>query len=173
MTDYAILGNLTLVLGPAHVAPDAALLQQVAQQQTLRAIMVVPAIIEQLLHDPRGEDFLKSLDFVTCAGAPLPGSVGGRVAGIVKLCVFIGSTETFPLPELEKSPEDWQYHEFNPYLKHEMQLYDDSTGTFELVILADDTTQDQAPVYHNLPGVNPFYTRDLFTKHPTKPNLYK
>lgn len=167
------MGNLTLVLGPAHVAPDAELLMEVAQQQPLRAIMVVPAIIEQLLHDQRGDDFLKSLEFVTCAGAPLPGKVGDQVARIVRLCNFIGSTETFPLPELEKAPEDWQYHEFNPYLKHEMQLYDESARTFELVIAADNTTQDQAPVYHNLPGVNPFYTRDLFTKHPTKPNLYK
>lgn len=25
----------------------------------------------------------------------------------------------------------------------------------------------------NLPGENPFYTKDLFTQHPTKPNLFK
>lgn len=167
------MGNLTLVLGPAHIAPDAVLLQRVAEQQKLRAIMVVPAIVEQLLHDPKGEDLLKRLDFVTCAGAPLSSAAGSRASKLVRLCVFIGSTETFPLPELQKSPDDWLYHEFNPFLEHEMQLYDESTGTFELVIIADDKTQDQAPVYHNLPGVNPFYTRDLFTKHPTKPNLYK
>lgn len=167
------MGNLTLVLGPAHIAPDAVLLQQVAQQQKLRAVMVVPAIVEQLLHLPQGEEVLKSLDFVTCAGAPLSSSVGARAASLVKLCVFIGSTETFPLPELEKSPDDWLYHEFSPFLKHEMQLYDEGLGTYELVIIADETTKDHAPVYHNLPGVNPFHTRDLFTKHPTKPNLYK
>lgn len=135
--------------------------------------MVVPAIVEQLLHDPNGEELLKSLSFVTCAGAPLPGPVGDRVARIVRLCNFIGSTETFPLPELRKAAEDWQYHEFNPYLKHEMQLYDDNLGTYELIISADDACRDQSPVCHNLPGVNPFYTRDLFTQHPTKPNLYK
>ncbi len=54
-----------------------------------------------------------------------------------------------------------------------MRSYDIDTGTFELVILADETTRDSAPVYHNVPGENPFYTRDLFTKHPIKPNLYK
>lgn len=85
----------------------------------------------------------------------------------------IRTRETFPLPELTKSPEDWQYHEFNPNLKHEMRLYDEQAGTFELVILADESTRDAAPVYHNLPGENPFFTKDLFTKHPTKPNLYK
>lgn len=54
-----------------------------------------------------------------------------------------------------------------------MRLYDEQTGTFELVILADESNRDAAPVYHNLPGENPFFTKDLFTKHPTKPNLYK
>lgn len=54
-----------------------------------------------------------------------------------------------------------------------MRPYDANTGTFELVILADESTRDAAPVFHNLPGEDPFYTKDLFTQHPTKPNLYK
>lgn len=54
-----------------------------------------------------------------------------------------------------------------------MRSYDASTGTFELIIFADESNQDAAPVFHNLPGENPFYTKDLFTQHPTKPNLYK
>lgn len=54
-----------------------------------------------------------------------------------------------------------------------MRPYDTNTGTSELIIFADESNQDAAPVYHNLPGENPFYTKDLFTQHPTKPNLYK
>lgn len=54
-----------------------------------------------------------------------------------------------------------------------MQSYDASTGTFELIIFADESNQDAAPVFHNLPGENPFHTKDLFTRHPTKQNLYK
>lgn len=54
-----------------------------------------------------------------------------------------------------------------------MRPYDTGAGTFELIILADESNQDSAPVFHNLPGENPFYTKDLFTRHPTKPNLYK
>lgn len=109
LLDHAILNNLTLVLGPPQRAPDAELLKEVAQQQDLRAIMVVPAILEQLLHDPKGMDLLKGLEFVGSGGAPLPGPIGDRIHGIVRLRIFIGSTETFPLPELAKSPEDWQY----------------------------------------------------------------
>lgn len=54
-----------------------------------------------------------------------------------------------------------------------MQPYDASTGTYELVIVADESNQDAAPVFHNLPGENPFHTKDLFTQHPTKPGLFK
>lgn len=54
-----------------------------------------------------------------------------------------------------------------------MQPYDASTGTYELVIFADESNQDAAPVFHNLPGENPFHTKDLFTRHPTKPDLFK
>lgn len=54
-----------------------------------------------------------------------------------------------------------------------MQPYDASTGTFELIIFADESNQDPAPVFHNLPGENPFHTKDLFTQHPTKPDLFK
>lgn len=75
--------------------------------------MVVPAILEQLLHDPKGLDLLKGLEFVGCAGSPLPGPIGDRVSGVAKLRIFIGSTETFPLPELAKDPEDWQYREYS------------------------------------------------------------
>lgn len=63
--------------------------------------------------------------------------------------------------------------EFSPALKHEMRPYDTNTGTYELIIFADESNQDAAPVYHNLPGENPFHTKDLFTQHPTKPNLFK
>lgn len=84
---------------------------EVAQQQDLRAIMVVPAILEQLLHDPKSTDLLRGLEFLGYGGSPLPGPVGDRVSSIVRLRNFIGSTETFPLPELAKSPEDWQYRE--------------------------------------------------------------
>lgn len=149
------------------------MLREIAQQQKLRGIMVIPALLEQLLHDPTGMELIKSLEFVACAGAPLPAAVGDQIKDVVKLFIFIGSTETFPLPELSRAPDDWLYHEFNPNLKHEMQLYDPNVDTYELVIFADESTKDTTPLYHNLPGIGTYYTKDLFTQHPEKPGLFK
>ncbi|CAJ2506595.1 Uu.00g077810.m01.CDS01 [Anthostomella pinea] len=172
---HAIFNTITLVLGPPHIPPDAVLLKDIAQQQKLRGVMVIPALLEQLLHDPDGSGLLQSLEIVACTGAPLPAAVGDRIKSIVKLYMFMGSTEPFPLPEIFKSPDDWQYHEFNPSLIHEMQLYNLNEGTFELVIFADESAKDTNPLYHNVPGVSPYYTKDLFTQHtdPEKRNLFK
>ncbi|KAI8958393.1 acetyl-CoA synthetase-like protein [Daldinia sp. FL1419] len=171
--NHAICNTLTLVLGPPHIAPDAQLVKEIAQQQKLRGIMVTPALVEQLVQDPAGMSLINNLEFLACAGAPLPAAVGDRIKDAVKVFNFIGSTETFPLPELSKSPDDWIYHEFNPNLKHEMELYDPLLETYELVIFADESTKDTSPLYHNLPSTNPYYTKDLFTRHPEKPSLFK
>ncbi|KAM0814113.1 putative Carrier domain-containing protein [Seiridium cardinale] len=170
---HAIFNNLTLVLGPPHIAPDAIMLKEMARQQKLKGIMVVPAMLQEILHEPDGMDFLRNLKFASVAGAPASAAVGDKVSSVVDLFNFIGSTETFPLPELHKDREDWLYHEFPPFMKHEMQPYDESEGTYELVIIADESNKDLCPLYHNVPGVNPYYTKDLFTRHPNKPNLYE
>lgn len=162
-----------MVLGPPHLPPDGLLLEEIARQQDLRGIAVVPSMIEEVLKKPGGIDLFKKLDFVLCGGAPLPQAVGDRLAQIDTLSMmeFYGSTETFPIPQLFKSPSDWIYHEFNPNFKHEMQPYDTNEGTFELVLFPDETTA----LYHTVPGECPYYTKDLFTRHPdpAKHNLYR
>ncbi|MCJ1441816.1 MAG: hypothetical protein MMC23_002308 [Stictis urceolatum] len=130
-------------------------------------------MLEQLLQDQEGTDLIKGLEFVACAGAPMAPAVGDKVSPMVKLFHFIGSTETFPLPELSKSPSDWLYHEFNPNLKLDMQLFDPDKRTYELMILADEDNKDHAPLYHNLPGVKRYETKDLYEQHPDKPGLFK
>ncbi|KAI0379246.1 acetyl-CoA synthetase-like protein [Hypomontagnella monticulosa] len=170
---HTIFNGITLVIGPPHVAPDAPLIKEIAEQQKLRGIMAIPALVEQLLHDPTGIDLIMRLEFLVCGGADLPAAVGNQLKDVVKLYNFIGSTETFPLPELSKSQDDWMYHEFNPNFKHKMEPYDPEQGTFELVVIVDESTKDSSPVYHNVPGISPYYTKDLFTQHPEKPNLFR
>ncbi|KAI0013533.1 acetyl-CoA synthetase-like protein [Xylariaceae sp. FL0662B] len=172
-TVSAIFRNTSPVLGPPHMIPDGALLKSVMLQQRLRAMFLVPYIIEQLLREPNGIDLFKNLDFVAYGGAPFSAEAGDRLSRVVDLVSPFGSTETFSIPELALPREDWAWHEFNPYYKHEMQPYDEANGTFELVIFADESTKDTTAIYHNLPGVTEYRTKDLFTRHPKKPNLFR
>ncbi|KAI0147491.1 hypothetical protein GGR57DRAFT_476649 [Xylariaceae sp. FL1272] len=174
LTLQTIFMNASPVLGPPHLIPDTPLLKLVMQHQKLRCMFLPPAIIEGLLHEPNGAEAFKHLDFLVYSGAPFSPVNGDRLSKLVEIISPFGSTEIYPQPELAPiSPEDWAYHEFNPDVKHEMQPYDETEGTYELVIIVDETTKDTAAAYHNLPGISQYHTKDLFVQHPQKPQLYK
>ncbi|KAI0854529.1 hypothetical protein F4860DRAFT_112179 [Xylaria cubensis] len=174
LTLQTIFMNASPVLGPPHMIPDSALLKLVMQYQKLRSMFLPPAVIEGLLHEPNGIDAFKRLDFLVYSGAPFSPAIGNRLSKVVEIISPFGSTEVYPQPELAPtSPEDWAYHEFNPNVKHEMELYDSTEGTYELVILVDEITKDRSAAYHNLPGIAEYHTKDLFVQHPHKPRLFK
>ena len=154
--------------------PDGALLKSIMTHQKLRALLLPPAVIDQILHEPEGISYFKPLDFVTYGGAPMKQSTAEQLLKVVQIGTPYGSTESYPLPELiPADPEDWEWHEFNPILKHEMELYDADEGTYELVLIADEGSKQTSAVYHNLPGIGRFHTKDLWTRHPEKHQLFK
>ncbi|KAI1811710.1 hypothetical protein GGS20DRAFT_561714 [Poronia punctata] len=173
LTLQTIFMNASPVLGPPHLIPDATLLKAVISKQKLRSMFLPPAVIEQLLHEPNGIDYFRGLDFLVYSGAPFSPAIGNQLSEVVEIISPFGSTEVYPQPELAPSREDWAYHEFNPFVKHEMRLYDETEGTYELVILVDQDSKDTAAAYHNLPGISEYPTKDLFVRHAQKPQLYK
>ncbi|KAI0202451.1 hypothetical protein F4808DRAFT_76239 [Astrocystis sublimbata] len=168
-----ILNNACPVLGPPHMMPDASLINAIRKQYKLQALFLTPSIIEQLLQEPGVMELFEGLDFLVSSGAPLNPAIGDRLSTVVPLLSPFGATEIFLMPELAVEPEDWEWHEFNPFFQHEMQLYDPEEGTYELVVFANEDNKDTTAVYHNLPGTKEYHTRDLFTRHPTKPQLFK
>lgn len=102
--------------------PNGDLLKDILRQQKVRALALVPAVAEQLLNEPNGDAFFRDLDYLCHGGAPMNPTVGDRLSKLTRLISPFGSTEIFSQPELVVSSEDWQWHEFNPYMKHEMQV---------------------------------------------------
>lgn len=136
-------------------------------------MLLPPSVVEQMLLEPNTIDFFRGLEFLFYSGDPFNLKTGDQLSKVVELVSPYGSTETLVLPELAVAREDWEWHEFSPYLKHEMRSFDPTEGTYELVLFSDETTKDTAAIYHTLPGVAEYRTKDLFTRHPEKPRLYK
>ncbi|KAI0445857.1 acetyl-CoA synthetase-like protein [Xylaria telfairii] len=173
-TVNAIFRNTSLVIGPPHMIPDGTLLKAVMTQQKLRAMFLVPSVIEQLLvQEPESIELFRSLDFVASSGAPSNPVIGERLSQVVDLFSPFGSTEILAIPELALPREDWEWHEFHPDFNAELQLYDAEEGLYELVVTADDKSADFTALSHNLPGITTYRTKDLFTRHPTRPRLFK
>ncbi|RYO89563.1 hypothetical protein DL762_003176 [Monosporascus cannonballus] len=159
--------------GPPNMLPDGNLLRNVRLHNKLRAIVIQPSVIEQILQEPNGIDLFKDVEFVCYSGAPLNPVAGDRLSKVADSVSVYGSTETFLIPELALAREDWVWHEFNPIFKHQMRLFDPAEGTYEMVVLADETNKDTSAIHHNIPGVTEYHTKDLFTRHPANPRLFK
>jgi hypothetical protein len=100
------------------VLPDGSLLKQILIHQKIQALILVPLVAEQLLNEPGGLDFFRGIEFLCHSGAPFNRSSGDQLSAIVELVSPFGTTEMFPQPELAVDPEDWEWHEFNPTMRH-------------------------------------------------------
>ncbi|KAI0007306.1 acetyl-CoA synthetase-like protein [Xylariaceae sp. FL0662B] len=168
-----VFNTTSIVLGPPNVIPDGSLLMKIMSQQKLRAMLLPPSVVEQMLLEPNTIDFFRGLDFVAYSGGPFNPKTGGELSKIVELISPYGAIETFVLPELAGARDDWEWHEFSPFLKHEMRAFDFTKSTYKLVLFSDESTKNTAAIYHTLPGVAEYQTKDLFTRHPNKPQLFK
>ncbi|PQE12515.1 nrps-like enzyme protein [Rutstroemia sp. NJR-2017a BBW] len=161
------------VLGPPLQPPGGSLLKEIMQHQKLRALYIPPAVAEQLLQEPQGIDFFKSLDFLVYTGAPFSPNAGKQLIEVTELVSLYGSTEAFQVPQVVPSKEDWAYMEWNPTFKLEMQPSEDEKGAYEMVLFTDSSTESMSALNHNMPGVTEWRTKDLFMPHPTKKNLWR
>ena len=124
-----------------------------------------------MLHEPNGLDYFKTLDVFAYAGGPLTQAAGDEISKVTMVCQFDGSTEVGNVRQLVPLREDWSYMEFHPYAKLDLQPAEDDA--FELVIYADASVAGSTALYHNLPGVTEYRTKDLFRPHPSKKNLWR
>ena len=163
--------NAIPVFGPPLRPPSGALVAEIMQHQDIRGCILPPSVAEHLLHEPNGLDLYKQLDVFCYAGGPLSRAAGDMISGVTTICQFYGSTEVGQIRQLVPRPEDWSYMEFHPNTKLKFQPSDDDA--FELVVIADPTTEGSAALNHNYPGIEEWHTKDLFRPHPTKKGLWR
>ena len=75
------------------------------------------------------------------------------------------------LPLYHKEPEDWMYFHFNPDMKG-VEFREVSDGLYEQFLLRDPFTDPYHATWYTFPDRSEYSTKDLFSKHPTKPNLW-
>ncbi|CAK5265509.1 unnamed protein product [Mycena citricolor] len=135
-------------------------------------LLAVPAFILEWARSPEAVGYLKSLNMVAFGGGSLTLKVGDElVKEGVKIVQFFGATE-FGLPNViraDSGPRDWAWLKFSETVKLRW-VPEGDVNTFELQFLSCDTLH---PAVENLPDVQGYSTKDLFEKHPTKPDLYR
>ena len=128
------------------------------------------AILTEISQEPQYMEKLAKVPYVYFGASPIPPSVGARITSKSRLLAGFGSTEVGTFPVEMHNSQDWQYLKFSPYLGYEMRHYHD--GLYEMYIVRDPELEDFQCVFSTFPDLSVYRTKDLFSKHPTKDDLW-
>ena len=129
-----------------------------------------PSILADIAANPDFLDRLRSVPLVVYGGGPIPEAVGKEVALRTHLQSGFGSTEAgwYVLDILP--PQDWQYLKFNPAMGHEMHHYADDL--YEIRLHRNSELKDFQAIFATFTDIDTYNTKDLFSKHPSKKDLW-
>lgn len=166
--------DMVAVMGPTNKAPTPEIVEQVLDYSAASGAFFPPFLLEMLGREARTMAKLKKMKTIMFGGAPLATPVGeelNRTFG-VDLINFIGNTEGGGWVNLATDPEDWQYFIFHPDLGFKFEKQDDD-GIYELVVYRTPESEKLSSFWLTFPDETAYHTKDLFSPHPTKPDVWK
>ncbi|KAJ0423276.1 hypothetical protein BJY00DRAFT_310406 [Aspergillus carlsbadensis] len=158
--------------------PSADSLIEAIKYGTFTWAYLLPVILDGLSKDPEALDIVaRKLQFLIYTGGSLPESIGALVSSRISTFAAIGSSECGPLPQRRlpdadlSSVETWRYLYIHPTVGPQFRHHMDNLH--ELVFHRSDTSPEAQPVFDMFRDLNEYETRDLFSPHPTVPNLWR
>ncbi|KAJ7865231.1 putative aminoadipate reductase [Mycena leptocephala] len=169
---YPPASTATEYIIPVSPTPENAIKN--AKGANATGIMAVPALILEW-QSPEDIAYLKTLKILAYSGGPLTSRVGDLLFSHgVNIVPVYGGTEfgTPTVTKRGKAEEDageWAWMRFSPRVNVRWVPLGD--GTFECQFLTIPETHQLS--VENLPDVRGYSTKDVFERHPTKPDLYR
>ncbi|CAI9633410.1 unnamed protein product [Alternaria burnsii] len=136
-------------------------------------LFCVPYVLKLLADSDQGLKALADIDLIMYGGSACPDDLGDNlVKHGVNVCANYGATETGRVMTSVRPPGDnaWNYLRILPQVQQFLLMDEVAPNIFECVAL--DGLKSKSTINSDDPP-NSFRTRDLFAKHPTKPNHWK
>ncbi|KAL8991407.1 MAG: hypothetical protein Q9169_007874, partial [Polycauliona sp. 2 TL-2023] len=161
----------TIVFGPIDRPPTAEMVSQILDHAHLDGMIVPPSLLENLYGNVDTLAKVKKLKYVQYASAPLRKKVGDLIANEVRLVSAFGSIEAGAWFPRVQQAADWNYSSFMTGTGIEFEHRGDDE-LYELIFRRQDEYRRWEQIFDVYPDLNVFHTKDLFTKHPTKDDLW-
>lgn len=98
--------------------------------------------------------------------------LGDKLSTVTRVQNLYGSTEGGWVGlQLQNDPDAWEYLCFSPQ-EGSMDFREQTPGIYELILVRQPDTWEQHPIWYTFPDKKEYATKDLWHKHPTKPNHY-
>ena len=155
--------------------PTAQLLVDGLRHTKADVALVSPPIAAEISKSPSMLDFIvDNLDTLLYAGGDVPQTFGTPITSRMKFLNVYGSSELANIPALRPEgtwpKDDWKYIHFHPDTG--LEFHHSSEDVYELCMVRDPRMEGHQPVFKLYPHLQEFQSGDLFSPHPTKPDLW-
>ena len=161
-----------VLLPPAGAQSNVQLILDALDHVEFDTLSCPPSLLEEMSAEPESLAKLDRLQGVWYGGGPLAHEAGELIRKHAAVNSVIGSTEVGWYPCFTRDEEDWDYFHFHPDLKG-FDFREAGDGLYELVFVRDETTDPFHFAWSTFPDAIEYSTKDLYEKHPTKPNLWR
>ncbi|KAJ8071447.1 hypothetical protein OCU04_001767 [Sclerotinia nivalis] len=168
----ALYHGLNVVQALPSVPVTSNLVDDMMEHAGVDGLVLAPSTVEELAFSPSSLELIqkKNIKFIGFGGGPVGQKAGDIIAKFTTLLNFIGSTETAIFALILTGGEDWRYFKFHPNNGH--KFVETSDGLYEMFVIRDPKLQKWQGMFHTFPELNEISTKDLYEKHPTKPDLW-
>ncbi|KAH3513087.1 hypothetical protein KXV55_001874 [Aspergillus fumigatus] len=164
------LFNLHCVFGPAGVLPNINLVDALAVSTRIDIWSMVPSLVDELGETPAVLSKLKSSKFICASGGPVSPVSAGKVNEVIRVLNLTGTTEGLFMGNLIPPREDWFWFCFHPYSGFEFKQVE--PDTYEHWVHRNEHWPLFQGIFHTFPEKQSINFKDLYVRHPTKPNLW-
>ncbi|KAK1704900.1 uncharacterized protein BDZ83DRAFT_594754 [Colletotrichum acutatum] len=164
------LFGLHCIMGPQGVVPNMNLIESLADHAEIDIWSMVPSLVDELGETPDVLVKLKQSKFICASGGPVSPLIGSKVNDVVRVLNLTGTTEGLFMGNLWVERQDWYYFAFHPFSGFEFKEVE--SGVYEHWVHRNDHWPLFQGIFHTFPDDRSVNLKDLYTKHPTKPNLW-
>lgn len=146
--------------------------EQALDSADVSGAIIPPSLLQEALDSGPVLDKLARLRYIFYGGAPLSSEAGRILSSRTHVCNQIGSTECVVFTTHMTDRSDWDYFCFG----EEQSGYDFRSttlpGMFEMIVTRDDSRATFQAIFQRN-ELSEFSTKDLYSKHPSKPHHWK
>lgn len=155
--------------------PSGRSLVEALKHTKINTTVLAPPFLEEIAKDDELLDaVVQKMDSVFFAGGDISARTGDKITKRMKVFPIIGATETALLPNIfptEHWPvDDWKYFRWHPEANIDLQLRSDNV--YEAVVKRSQDPDKMPAPFKVFPNQEEYRTKDLFSPHPTKSDLW-
>ncbi|KAH9843365.1 Acetyl CoA synthetase-like [Teratosphaeria destructans] len=162
------LYGLRCVLGPSDVLPNLNLVDKLVTHARIDIWSMVPSLVDELADSPEILARLEPSKFICASGGPVSPDVACKVNDTIRILNLTGTTEGLFIGNLVVDRQDWLWFSFHPYSGFEFKEVE--PGVFEHWVHRNEHWPLFQGIFHTFPDKQSINLKDLYVKHPTKPN---